>query len=93
VDVTLAPGADLVGRVVDATTGAGVANAQVFVSCRMLYGYGGAPRQSLSDVDGAFALTGLSAGELLLNVWSGDHVFSSRCGSRPSPDSMSARSS
>ncbi|HEV7554568.1 MAG TPA: carboxypeptidase regulatory-like domain-containing protein, partial [Kofleriaceae bacterium] len=75
VDVTLAPGADLVGRIVDADTGAGVANAQVFASGRMLYGYGAAPRQSLTDADGSFALTGLSAGELLLNVWSGDHVL------------------
>jgi RNA polymerase sigma-70 factor (ECF subfamily) len=75
VDIALAPGADLVGRVVDADSGAGVANAQVFASGRMLYGYAAAPRQSLSDADGAFALTGLKAGELLLNVWSGDHVL------------------
>ena len=74
-DVALAPGIELVGRVVDADSGAGVASAQVFAAGRMLYGYGPAPRQALSDADGGFALTGLKAGELLLNVWSGDHVL------------------
>lgn len=70
VDVVLAPGGTVVGRVVDAETGAGVPNAQVFVGSKP-----GTRRYGLSDADGNFEISDVAAGRLGVNAWTADHWF------------------
>ncbi len=70
VDVELAPGASVSGRIVDDETGEPVANAQVFVASRLA-----SLRQALSAADGTFEIEGIAADLVWLNVWSADHVL------------------
>jgi protocatechuate 3,4-dioxygenase beta subunit len=70
VDVALAPGGVLSGRVIDAESGDPVANAQVFVASKLA-----APRPTLSAADGTFEIDGIAGDTVNLNVWAAHHVY------------------